>query len=368
MLETQSVFMNLLFTVWIRCGQAIGLILVEFDKDNDRFYQWKFSSIYCALFGTLMSIAHVIILVQFSMSLAASMQLFSFTVFVSSISAFLFFVVMVFSYQQQYVNRDKLCQSLNSFVYFYRNSKKSYQEFENQNYTKSLQKSFFVSTSFKLGLFVSNIFIFHILREDTSFDYQKIILAFPALVTAAVCNQYFLGILIIKFFLTTINRKLTAVIMNIYSMLPNDPIENDLEKIAHVHTQIFEFLKELQGFYGSQLAWNIFNNFVAVAIGGFQIFSILLTVMLNRIVSMKSDKLVGLVTFNFFMIFFDIFYHLRICASCSDEVSVSRFQRVRNIFVSPFQGERIIQNLELLRSASFFNLKAQNSVKKFKKN
>lgn len=328
MLQFSSFCAEKVFIFWVRTSQFLGLILVEFDEKKDRFYHWKFSSTYCILFAIVVSVIHPIILFQFEETMRAHISIFSFTIFVSIATEVIFYFYMVLTYQQQYANRHKIRDMLNGFVFFFRTSKETYKEFETEGRVQKYQCCLFISIFIKLGVFLLKFASFLFLLEGDDFTYWFAFLSFPFIVSLCICNQFFLGILITNYFLRTTNQKLGAITTLINSgnyCDINEKLQNDLEKLSNMHTQLFEFLTNLSDFLGYPMLFSIFNNFLSLAVLAFQTFSTCLTFFLGLNISWDFNELLIIGIFSMFFIMVDIFFHLAVCVNCSNEVSLFCF-------------------------------------------
>lgn len=322
MLEFRSFIFEKLFVIWVRTCQLLGLVLVEFDKRSDRFVLWKFSSIYCVFVGTVVTILYPIILLKFQSEMGLSFTAFSFTIFISIASYCFYFIFMTLSYIKQYKYRHELHQMLNNFVYFYRISKETYQEFNTDARLRKQQKFFFLSVLVKLVVFALDFITYFFLSlNEVTFWYT--FLSFPFFVAIAICNQFFLGILIIEYFISTINLKLKAcshLVSISHPFFMSKQVELDLERLSNVHTKLYELLASLSIFFGYQMMFNIFCSFLRIAITGFQIFSVSLMIILEAPISWDFKTLIKIGTCSIFFVLVDIFMHLMICVRCSEQV------------------------------------------------
>lgn len=324
MLEFYSVLSERIFSFWLRICQLLGLILVEFNKDTDKFQCWRFSSIYCATLGSFVTVLYLLTIIQFEQAMVSSFSAFSFTIFISICSELLFFVYMVLSYQQQYANRHKIRDTLNSFVFFYRTSKETYKELESEKIISSYQWKFFISVFIKFCLFIANYLQFYFLLDDEKFKLWFGFLAFPYIVASAICNQFFLGVLIMKYFLSTINRKLNAVITKIEYQdcsVKDTDLKRDLDKIFHVHTKLFEFHYDLARLFGFQMMLSVFNNFLNLAIISFQLISALLVAAMGFKVFLNFNNILITGVITMILTVTDILFHMEVCANCIEDVS-----------------------------------------------
>lgn len=322
MLEFNSFVIEILFMLWIRTCQLLGLVLVEFDKKSDHFKFWKFSSVYCVVVGTVVTILYPIVLLEFQADMGSSFSAFSFAIFISIASYLFFFVYMVLSYFKQFKNRHELLKVLNSFAYFYRGSKETYRQYDNDGRIRRYQKLFFLSIFVKLGIFTSDFITYFFLSLD-NLTIWYCFLSFPLLVSIAICNQFFLGVLIIEYFVSTINLKLNAV-KDYVSLSPANfmtkQVEADLEKISTIHTKLHELLHSLSTFFGYQMMVSIFCNFLKIAITGFQIFSVSLMIIMKAPISWDFESLIKIGTVSILFVSVDIILHLMVCVRCSDQV------------------------------------------------
>lgn len=331
MLQFSSFCAAKVFVFWVRTCQFLGLILVEFDEEKDRFYHWKFSSTYCILFAIVVSVIHPIILLQFEETMRAHFSIFSFTIFVSIATEVMFYFYMLLSYQQQYANRHKVRDMLNSFVFFFRTSQETYKEFETEGRVQKYQCCLFCSIFIKLGIFLLKFASYLFVLEGDAFTYWFAFLSFPVIVSMSICNQFFLGVLITNYFLRTINQKLGALTMLINSGNCgeiDEKLQNDLEKLSNLHSQLFEFLTNLSGFFGYPMLFSIFNNFLSLALIAFQTFSTILTFFLGLNISWNFNELLIIGIFSMLFIIADIIFHLAVCVNCSNEVSLFGFESV----------------------------------------
>lgn len=312
------------FFVWLRTCQFIGLLLIDFDKSKDRFYHWKLSSTYCIAFGTIVSVTYPIVLLYFEETMRAHFSTFSFTIFVSIAALVMFYGFMVLSYQQQYSNRHRIQDMMNNFVYFYRSSKETYKEFETVDRIKHCQCLFFISVLIKLSIFLLTLASYFFLLEDEDFSYWFAFLSFPYIVSLAICNQFFLGVLIIHYFLNTINQKLSAVIAMSHSRRLsdiNEQLQTDLDKLSNIHSHLFKFLTRLTSFFGYQLLLSIFNHFLALVLQAFQLFSLCLTLSLGIPISWDFDQLILIEIVSMAIMTIDIYFHMTMCIKCMNQVS-----------------------------------------------
>lgn len=340
MLQFYSALSEKFFHFWLRICQALGLVLVEFNEETDKFQCWRFSSIYCATVGSFVTILYLLTIIQFEQAMVSSFSAFSFTIFISICSEMLFFVYMVLSYQQQYANRHKIRDTLNSFVFFYRTSKETYKEFESEEIISSYQWKFHISVFIKFCLFIANYLEIYFLLDDDQFKLWFGFLAFPYIVASAICNQFFLGVLIMKYFLSTINRKLNAVISKFEYQdcsVTDTDLKRDLDKIFHVHTKLFEFHHDLTRLYGFQMMLSIFNNFLNLAIISFQLISALLVAAMGFKVFLNFNNILITGVITMILTAADILFHMKVCANCIEDVSYTRYCDlilIRNLFSS----------------------------------
>lgn len=315
--------MKTLFIVWLRTCQLAGLILIEFDQKKDRFYNWGLSSIHCVIFGFASSLAYLYIMVNFTMVLTSTLSFYSFTIFVSLSIELLFFCNMVLSYEQQFIYRHKIRVALNNFLFFYRRTTEGIQKTEAEQRMMNCRAHFFTSIAIKFLVFCSHFASYFLLFNKDTFNIWFCFLSIPHVVSLAICNQFFLGVLIINYFLLSVNHRIRRIISEV---IDNDrqaisKLEKNLDKMSLTHANVFNLLTDLSRFFGLQMMFNIFNSFLSIAITVFQIFSTYFqTHLSNDSVQWKLDNLIILgLTILIFNIA-DMTFHTRISVKCGNEV------------------------------------------------
>lgn len=179
----------------------LGTILIEFDFKTDRFFIWKFAPKYCLIVGGIVAVLHPIVHLQFQMTLSSTVSFLSFAIFVSAFHELSFYVSMIISYQQQYANHKKLRDTLNEFAFFYCRSKECASNFNASETVTSYQFYFFASVLIKFLGFVIRFSAYFFLLSKESFRLWFCFLAFPHIISMSICNQYFLGILLVSLLL-----------------------------------------------------------------------------------------------------------------------------------------------------------------------
>jgi 7tm Chemosensory receptor len=321
-----SCFFDFFFNLWLRLCQGLGLILIEFDEKKDKFYVWKFSKIYCVTSGIIVGILYPYVLIEFGKAMA-SMASFSFTVYVSIGSSIATYLFMLLSFLGQLKNRFKIRDSLNDLIYFYRASKQSYKEFE----VKCLgvyQRDFFISVVLKFFCFVINCLAYIIVLKDQDAPFWLFLVAFPYITSMAICNQFFLGVLIIKYFLASVNRNCYAMLTKVSyfnEKIADSEMEDNLSKVAYVHSYAYKFHGDLSTYFSYQMMFNVFNSFFTIALTAFQTFTSFLGVTKGYDVGFDFVSIMIIGAVNVFVLSMDIVFHLSVCVSCSNQVKLKRF-------------------------------------------
>lgn len=119
MLHFYSTVGRFFFIFWVRISQLLGLILVNFDEKKDRFVHWKFSSVYCVIFGVVASMSLPLAIIRFQTEMSSNVAL-SFIVLISTSLEYLFYFYMVLSYVLQFKLRHQIRDCLNNFLRFVR--------------------------------------------------------------------------------------------------------------------------------------------------------------------------------------------------------------------------------------------------------
>lgn len=325
MFQFQTNLSKLLFTLWVRFSQLLGLVLVDFNVKKDRFVRLKFSTAYCVCAGSVASFLYVVVLMEFYFNMRDKFAAVSFTLVISTGTEVFLYLSMILSYQQQYAMRYKIITTLNNLLLFYRRVQESLKVFKKDKQIRNCERLFFMSVLVKFSVLVLSYLSFKTLLEE-KFKFWFNVLLFPMIVSHLTCNQFFLGILITKYFLATANDRLEALIEKLKFSSMNDEsliVQEELEKVSILHTKLFEFMNDLSTYFGRQTSFSIFNNFLGVTILGFQIFSTLLLWFFvnDNLLDYRKIFVIGLV--NLFLTSTDVIYHLNICVMCFKEVSRS---------------------------------------------
>lgn len=350
-----------IFGLWARICQSLGLLLVSHDKKADKFKLWPHSSLYCVVFGSAISVLYPFIMSQFALAIPSD-PAFSFAVAVS-IAAYLWnYACCIFTYVQQYRNRFKMQKTLNNFLYFYRQSKCTYQEFEELGSLKSLQAQFFFSVSLKIILEAIGLTSLYLFVKPGAWRLWLGMITFPAVVSFAICGQYIYGVLVVSYFLATTNRKIQALIKQLEHnriICPRKLVEH-FDFILNQHTQANLMIRELSSYYDFQIIFIIFNNFIAVATAAFQIVCMILLHFqrnynfwsFNQVIAANIALIVGVSV--------DLVFQFSICEKCTENVSLHRKCLSLCLTVSIFSISRMTK----LLTALFNSINASKRITK----
>lgn len=179
-------------------------------------------------------------------------------------------------------------------------------------------RNFFFSVLIKLAVFSLILTSLVLLVEGDRFRWFYIIQAFPYVVSFVVCNQYFLGLLIIQFFLSTINLKLNGMISRYDSDF--GLVQRNLDRISNIHSTLFKLTNDLESLFGYQLMFSVFNNFLVLLITAFQLFSTSLLIVLGYKLPFDTNKVLPLAAFTMLLIVIDIVFHTSIVSVHQSEV------------------------------------------------
>jgi 7tm Chemosensory receptor len=322
MLHFQRILSKIFFGFWLRSCQLLGLLLVEFDSKKDKFVLFKFSSIYCIFAGSLGTALHVYESMEFRTSIDAKFSAISFTIVVSIFNEAIMFFAMILTYQQQFLLRHKIKEMLNNFVLIHRSSKESSNEVFNYR-INSCQSLFIMSVLTKIAVIIISLVAFNILIGK-NFRILLVFLTFPTIVSTATCNQYFLGVLTTKYFLSTINERVQRLSEKLKFSIVFDEnlmVQEELEKISVMHTKLYEFMNELTSCFGVQITLNIFSNFLNITVSAFQMFSTFLMLLFNYNDALDYGNFLAAGSLRLTAMCIDTVFHLKICGMFNDEVS-----------------------------------------------
>lgn len=319
-----------IFQLWVRFSQAIGILLVFHDKKADKFKLWKHSLIYCVVFGLMAVVLYPFTLLQFSKAMAPQDFLLMFPYAVSIITGIWDYIFFIITYVQQYRNCHKIRKTLNNFLYFYRHSKSTHQEFEEPTNLGRFQALFGFSVLIKTVLITIALVTISLLVKPGAFSILFLLLSFPAIVSFALCGQYFLAILVVSFFLTTTSRKLQALVTQLEQnrIISGDKFEEHFEFISNLHTQLYLMINELSSYFGLQISFVVFSNFKAIAVLAFQIFCMILLYVHKNIQFFNLNQIIAAGIAMIAALSIDVVFHFSICEKCTEHVSLCR-RRVR---------------------------------------
>jgi hypothetical protein len=333
--KVKLIINKLFFILWLRMCQVLGLTSIEFDKKEEKFYLWKFSNVYCIVIGTFVAIMYPYVLSVFGKLMATGMTVFSFTVFVSMANQLATYVFTILSYFGQHKNRFKIRNTLNDLVYFYRASKQTYKEFED-DLLGTYQRDFFMSVFLKTLTFVVNFLGFSVLLTGRDAPSWFFFVAFPYVTAMAICNQFFLGILVVNYFLATINRKCKAILASTsyyHEEIDNAAMEEKLLKASYVHSIMYKLHCDLSNYFGYQMMFNIFTNFFTVALTAFQICTSFVGIAQGYDFGFNVVNIIIVGCLGVTVLLIDIVFHMSISIRCSGQVSV-RMVSEDNLFLN----------------------------------
>lgn len=323
MSQDQSSCFDLFFDIWLKVFQGVGLVLLNFDVKRDEFYLWKFSNVYCIVIGVLIAIICPFVLLTFGSIMVDGMSSFSFTVFVSLGSQTAFFVFTLLSYYKQHGNRFKIRDSLNELVYFYRGSKQTYREYE-VNVLGMYQRDFIVSVLIKVSSFIINNMMFYFLLKDRDVPSWLSFMSYPFIASMAICNQFFLGTLIVDNFLAIINQKFNAILTKVsyyHEKVDDEELEMALSKAFYVHSITHKFHASLSTYFSSLMLYNVLNNYFTIALTSFQIFTVALAFSRGYDPGFDVASVITIGSMNVVVMSIDAAFHMCRSARCNDRVS-----------------------------------------------
>lgn len=301
---------------WLRLCQILGLVLVEYDKTEDRFYLLKFSTVYSATIGIFVSTAFVVSLMKFS-ALMASNSILAIAALVGKINLSVFFGGLVLSYQQIFTNRNKVLRMLNNFIVFYRKFEK-YQLADLRSNVNKYNRSFCISLCVKVVMYVINFSLFNALLGNHG-NILGISISIPRLIVSLNLCQFNLGILLINNILRSMNQKVCELAAS-PNMSPNQ-LENFLLKVSEIHSKLFKLLRNLSYFFGYQLTCTVFIHCSTLSTVGFQVVNLLVLFTEKAKVSFHSENLASMGFVMILMTSVDTIYQLRIFENCVKLVS-----------------------------------------------
>ena len=324
MVSTRSfLFKTLLdqsFKLWLRTCQLSGLFLQTFDKKNDRFCQSKFLTTLCVLASVVTSVGYPIILSWFHQYMITTHEVFAITIFVSILTEVFFYLIMVFSYKQQLLNRQKIYETLNDVVNFYRRFEEIYKEFITEARLTRYQFYLFFGIFIKFTIFLLSALGFLFLFGEKNYKIYFGFLSTTYFVSMIICNQFIFGILFLKHLLTTLNEKLRTIIYQNHTSFDENKLQQDLEDISAAHKKIYGFLGNIISYFGTQIACYLFCNFFNLAVCVFQIFVTFMMLILGFEFDFYSPVLISVGTSSIVLFVCDISLNAWICIGCISEV------------------------------------------------
>lgn len=321
---------NWLIAFWLWIGKLIGIILVTRDK-NGKFYctkRYKIFSIVLSVFFTVTFPYAYSEMIQ-RVKVANEVNV-DFAVIVTSIRDYIDYVFMIAAFIFHRYNRHNLANWLNGIMEFAEHNKNQCGAFIRAAKRKH-RKLLCIGIVSKFLKLLMNIWSWWLVVNFNRSDFLRIlIICIPKLIIFVVSNEYFGGVLAIKFHIGMIHDKLSKartkmkLKSNEKLTMMNRDLElcDDFHEISEMHTRLFKIYKDLSGMYQFQLILMIFSLFYALMIDLFYVFNISFFHYIKLTTSMSGPlKLASMLSV--IVRGFDIYYMLKCSTSVTHAENVN---------------------------------------------
>lgn len=168
------------------------------------------------------------------------------------------------------------------------------------------------------------LFIISILVKPNAWKLSFVVLIFPAIISFTISSQYYVGILLVSFFLNTADRIILALIEQREKRTVDlDTIEKHLEKISSMHTQASLMISEMSSYFGFQIFFVVFDSFKYIAVTAFQIFCMIFLHSKRQISFYNYYQVISSDFASMLVLSIELLLNFSICEKCTEYVSCS---------------------------------------------
>lgn len=321
LLKTLDYFTKLVFFTWLKVGKVLGLILIEYNEKDKRFVSRKYSKLQCVLMGILNTVLYPIAVNYFVDIISVVKANISFTITISTLAESLMFFNMIYGYYCQFVNHDQIIIMMNETLTFYNHCIQEFPQISQLKFRVKYQCLFTFAVLIKLFLVIQNEISILLLIDLSRFNVVVFASMLPYFTSFVVCNQFFIGILALKYLLSVIHLKLEKMIKDQTEFLECSlKISDQLDELSIIHRKLFNLHEKLSKFFNFQMLISTTNSFVSLILNFFYWFFINYVIFLkytynaSRILELMSILVLA-------TLFTDIAFHFTNCAQCFKIVS-----------------------------------------------
>lgn len=309
---------------WMFIGKLIGIVLVTQDKDG-KFYCTERYKIFSIVLSVLFTVTFPYAYTKLAQRVKVANEVdVDFAIVVTAIRDYIDYIFMIVAFIFHRYNRHNLANWLNGVAEFAEKNKNQCGVFIRTAKRKHRKYLSIGIVSKFLKLLMNLLSWWSVVNFHKRDIVYVFIIFIPKLIVFVVSNEYFAGVLTIKFYLGMINDKLQRMRTKIkfkssekLRMLNRDlELCDEFYEISEMHTRLFKIYKDLSGMYQFQLILLIFSLFYALMIDLFYVFNVTFFHYIN-LTSTMSGPLKAVSIFSVIVRGFDIYYMLK----CSTSVS-----------------------------------------------
>lgn len=247
------------------------------------------------------------------------------------------YVFMLAAFIFQHYNRHNLRALLNDTLEFVRENREQF-GCTISGATEKYKNLLCISIAVLFVKMLMFLITVYFLVDSSNMSLIVIFIAsFPKWVMLFVGNEYFFGILTLKFHIKIFNDLLgkalnrsNLVTSEKLTMLNNDLELCDLlEKITELHSKLFKMYTKFSGMFQFQMLLAVVSNFFALMVEMFYIFHLTFFSIIN-LHSPKSDYLYYLAVTLISIRCFDIYFHLK-CSNVTTNIDAMNQKLVASL-------------------------------------
>ena len=323
LLETLDYLTKLVFFTWLKFGKVSGLILIEYNEKDKRFVSRKFSKLQCVLMGIFNAILYPVGVIYFVDIINVTKASFTFTVTISTIAEMCMYFNMIYGYYCQFVHHNQMIIMMNETLNFYNHCIQEFPQISQLKFRVKYQCLFALAVLIKLFLVIQNETSILLLIDLNKFNVVVFASILPYITTLVVCNQFFMGILALKYLLSVFYLKLEKMIRDQTVFLECSlKISDQLDELSIIHRKLFNLHERLSKFFNFHMLISTANSFISLVLNCFYLFFINYILFL-KYTDFASPALEFMSILALGTIFTDIAFHFTNCAQCFKIVSDS---------------------------------------------
>lgn len=323
LLKTLDYVTKLVFFTWLKVSKVLGLILIEYDEKYKRFVSRKYAKLHCVLMGTINALLFPIAIIYFVNIINVAETKISFAIRISSMAECFMFFNMIYGYYCQFVNHDQMIIMMNETLIFYNHCIQEFPQISQLHFRIKYQCFFTFAVLIKMFIVLQNAISILLLIDLKQFNVLIFATMLPYLTSFVVCNQFFMGVLSLKYLLSVMHLKLEKMIKDQTEFLECSlKISDQLDELSIIHRKLFNFHEKLSKLFSIQMLISTTNSFVSLVLNCYYFFFINYLMFLNiNYFASSTLELMSIVTL--VTILTDIAYDFTTCAQCFKVVSGS---------------------------------------------